>query len=244
MSGRKHSRRRGSSLEEFEEHELKSGVILVGRRRDEEVYPRQSEPTMQSIGVLLVAVERGAALPVWVGRCQDRVSDVVLLISNSDESAAAMTKRIEQRAHLLTGSDHQRGVAVLVVDISQLTADATRARREIADCLLAYLTHVGEGVLLLLAEESATLESRSELLSMAGALAQKVRGTRISISLHFGKASEAEPPKGLLEVAESGTRRTSRRPPPQSGEMPKAPILPHLHKASSLPPRRRLRSTG
>lgn len=230
-------------LEEFDEHELKSGVILVGRRR-EEVYPRQSEPTMQSSGVLLVAVERGAALPAWVGRCQDRVSDVVLLISNSDEAADALTKRIEQRAHLLPDSDHQRGLAVLVVDIAQLSADAARARREIADCLLSYLTHVGQGILLLLAEESASLESRAELLSMVGALAQEVRGTSISISLHFGKASETEPPKELLEVAEPAMRRTSRRPPPQSGEMPKAPALPHLHKASSMPPRRRLRSTG
>lgn len=199
---------------------------------------------MQSTGVLLVAVERGAALPAWVGRCQDRVSDVVLLVSNSDECAEALTRRIEQRAHLLSDSDHQRGLAVLVVDITHPSAEAALARREIADCLLTYLTRVGEGVLLLLAEETASLESRSELLSMAGALAQEVRGTKISISLHFGKASETEPPQKLLELAVPMMRRTSRRPPPQSGEMPKAPNLPHLHKATPVPPRRRLRSTG
>lgn len=199
---------------------------------------------MQTAGVLLVAVERGATLPAWVGRCQDRVSDVVLLVSNSDEPAEALTKRIEQRVHLLSDSDHQRGLAVFVVDIAHTSADAALARKRIADCLLAYLAQVGEGVLLLLVDESASLESRSELLSLVGVLAQEVRGTKISISLRFGKAVEKEPPQELVVFPEPILRRTSRRPPPQSGEMLRASTVPPLHKASSISPRRRLRNTA
>src|SRR5512133_4101591 len=240
MSGHKQSRRRGSSLTVFEEHELKSGVILVGRRRGE-MLPREVEPSMQTAGVLLVAVERGAALPTWVGRCPERVSDVFVLVSNADEPAEALKRRREQRLHLLTESDYQRGLAVLVVGNGQTSTEAELSRRNVADRLLSYLAEVGQGMLLLLAAENASLEPRSQLLSMAGALAPEVRGTRIAISLRFGAEGDHEPPQEIVALAEPVTRRTSRRPPPQSGEMLRAD-LPQLHKAHSVTPKRRLRA--
>lgn len=243
MSGHKHSRKRGSSLIVFEEHELKSGVILVGRRRGE-MLPREVEPTMQTAGVLLIAVERGAALPTWVGRCPDRVSDVFVLVSNSDEPAEALQKRLEQRLHLLSESDYQRGLAVLVVGNGFASTAAELSRRNIADRLLSYLAEIGQGMLLLLADENASLDTRSQLLSMAGALAQEVRGTRISISLRFGAQGECEPPQEILALSEPIARRTSRRPPPQSGEMLRTEAVAPLHKATSVAPKRRLRSAG
>jgi hypothetical protein len=202
---------------------------------------------MQTAGVLLVAVERGAALPTWVGRCQDKVSDVCVLVSNSYEPTEALLKRVDQRLHLLSESNYQRGLAVLVVDNVCATADAEESRKRIADRLLSYLAEVSQGMLLLLAEESASLESRTQLLSLAGSLAQDVRGTRISISVRFGTLRESEPPQEISTLSEPIARRTSRRPPPQSGEMLRvsvaAPPAP-LHKAPSLAPKRRLSSTG
>jgi hypothetical protein len=195
---------------------------------------------MQSTGVLLVAVERGASLPTWIGHCQDKVSDVFLLVGNSEESRDVLLKRVEQRLTLLSESGHRRGLVVLVADPSPASIDTEEARMQVADRLLGYLAQLGEGILLLLSEDSAPLESRVQLLSMAGTLAQQVRGTKLSISVRFGAQNTSEPPQELFSLSHSVGRRTSRRPPPQSGQMPKPSLVPTLHKTASVLPKRRL----
>jgi len=194
---------------------------------------------MHTPGVLLVAVEKGASLPTWIGHCQDKVSDVFLLVSTIEEPRDALVKRIEQRLALLTESEHQRGLVVLVADPNPASAESEEARMQVADRLLGYLAQLGEGLLLLLTEDSAPLESRVQLLSMAGTLAQRVRGTRLSISVRFGAQGASEPPQELFTLAPA-VRRTTRRPPPQSGQMPKPSLIPPLHKVPSVLPKRRL----
>ncbi len=195
---------------------------------------------MQPTGVLLVAVERGASLPIWIGHCQDKVSDVFLLVGNNEEPTDTLLKRIEQRLTLLSESEHQRGLVVLVAEPGYASPETEQMRMEVADRLLGYLAQLGEGILLLLSEDTASLESRVQLLSMAGTLAQQVRGTRLSISVRFGSQSSSEPPQELFSLTHSALRRTSRRPPPQSGQMPKPSMVPPLHKAPSVLPKRRL----
>jgi hypothetical protein len=239
MAGHRHSRRKRSERVEIEEHELKSGVILA-ERRGGGLLPRELEPTMQTAGILLVAVESGAALPLWIGHCQDKVSDVFVLVSNTDEPPDALLRRVEQRLALLAGSEHRRGLVVLVTEPSCASPEAEEARMQVANRLLGHLAQVGEGMLLLLTEESAPIESRVQLLSMAGTLAQKVRGTRLSISVRFGSRRDSHPPQEILGLAEPSARRTSRRPPAKSGQMPKPSMVPTLRKATSVLPKRRL----
>lgn len=199
---------------------------------------------MQTAGVLLVAVESGAFLPPWLGHCQDRVSDVFVLVGNADEPADALLKRVEQRVSLLAESEHRLGLVVLVVEPGPASPEAASLRMRVSDRLLGYLDQLGEGMLLLLTEESASLESRMQLLSMAGNLAQQVKGTKLSVSVRFGSQHAQEPPQEILRLAQSPVRRTSRRPPPQSGQMLKPSIVPTLHKAPSMLPRRRYSNAG
>jgi hypothetical protein len=83
-----------------------------------------------------------------------------------------------------------------------------------------------------------------QLLSMAGTLAQQVRGTKLSISVRFGAQNTSEPPQELFSLSHTTSRRTTRRPPPQSGQMPKPSMVPALHKTlhrePSVLPKRRL----
>jgi hypothetical protein len=218
---------------------MKSGVILA-ERRGGGLLPRELEPTMQTAGVLLVAVERGAALPTWIGHCQDKVSDVFVLVGNTMEPTDALLRRVEQRLALLTDTEQRRGMAVLVAERGHASPEAEQVRAQVADRLLSYLARVGQGMLLLLTEESASLESRVQLLSMAGVLAQQVRGTQISINVRFGTQNGCEPPEEILSLGAIPMRRTSRRPPPHSGQMPKPSMVPSVHKAPSLLPKRRM----
>lgn len=243
MKGRIRLPRKSSPAVEMQEREPKSGVILAGRRGGG-LLPRELEHTMQTTGVLLVAVERGASLPNWIGHCQDRVSDVFLLVGNLEEPRDALLKRVEQRLTLLSESEPQRGLVVLVAEPSPASPEAEEARMQVADRLLGYLSKLGEGILLLLSDDTAPLESRVQLLSMAGTLAQQVRGTKLSISVRFGTQNACEPPQELFSLSHATARRTTRRPPPQSGQMPKPSMVPALHKTvhrePSVLPKRRL----
>jgi hypothetical protein len=195
---------------------------------------------MQTAGVLLVVVEKGAVLPTWIGRCQDRVSDVFVVVGNAEEPADALLKRVEQRLNLLTGSEHQRGFTVLVAAGGRPSVEVEQSRIQVADRLQRYLAELGQGLLLLLTDESASLESRVQLLSMAGVLAQQVRGTRISINVRFGSLHGDVLPPELLASTEPPLRRASRRPPAESGQMLRPSAMPQLHKAPTLLPKRRV----
>ncbi|HEY5956382.1 MAG TPA: hypothetical protein VIV60_07520, partial [Polyangiaceae bacterium] len=228
---------------ENEERELKSEVILA-RHRGGGMLPRELEPTMQTAGVLLVAVERGAVLPSWIGHCQDKVSDVFMLIENNEEPRDALLRRVDQRLALLSDAEHRLGLMVLVAAPGNADEETESARVAVAERLLSYLSQLGEGTLLMLTDERAALDSRVQLLSMAGVLAQQLRGTKLSVSVRFGAQAFNEPPKEVFELAEP-PRRGSRRPPLKSGQMPKASLIPPIHKALPLlTPRRRFGTAG
>jgi hypothetical protein len=198
---------------------------------------------MQTAGVLLVAVEGGAVLPTWIGRCQDKVSDVFVLAGSNEEPAEALLRRVEQRVSLLARNGVERGIAVLVTAGDTVSTAAEIARLRLTQALLGYLSHLNEGSLLLLTEEDAPLDSRIQLLSTAGNLAQQLRGTNISVNVRFGSLSDTDPPPELL-APQPPLRRTTRRPPPKSGQMLKPSLSPPLHKAPTLLPRRKLGNVG
>jgi hypothetical protein len=200
---------------------------------------------MQTAGVLLVAVEGGALLPTWIGRCQDRVSDVFVLAGSSEEPADALLRRVEQRVSLLTGGTANRGLAVLVTEGGPVSTAAEIARLRVAQTLLHYLSTLKDGTLLLLTDEDAPLESRVQLLSTAGNLAQQLRGTNISVSVRFGTLTDTHPPQEIFGSPKPPPlRRASRRPPPQSGQMLRPSLVPPLHKSPAVLPRRKLSEAG
>ena len=219
-------------------------AILAGRRGGGSL-PRELERNMQTAGVLLVVVESGAILPNWISRCQDKVSDVFVLAGSFEEPAEALLHRVEQRLLLLNRHGVERGLAVLVTKGAAVSTATEIARLRLAQALLRYLSHASEGYLLLITDENAPSESRSQLLSTAENLTQQLRGTNISVNVRFRSLSETAPPPELLTSSQSpSTRKATRRPPPKSGQMLKAELAPSLHKSPSVVPRRKLSEAG
>lgn len=163
-------------------------------------------------GVLLVIVEAGAKLPVWLASCQDKVSDTVVLVAASDESPTRFAKRATQRIQALRDSD-QRIQAAVIVPADQLVADEVLSSRlDISQAILSQQAHYNRGRLLLLSGQSLQPEAQLDLLNLAGTLSERLQGTKLTVALHFGAASDAEPPRELLEAAPIPHRSSSRRP--------------------------------
>jgi hypothetical protein len=129
---------------------------------------------------------------------------------------------------------------VLVTDGGPLSTGAEISRLRLAQALLGYLAAFNDGTLLLITDEDAPLESRVQLLSTAGNLAQQLRGTNISVSVRFGTLTDSEPPQEITgSVPMPALRRSPRQPPPQSGQMLKPSLVPSLHKSPAIPLQRR-----
>lgn len=170
-------------------------------------------------GVLLVIVEAGAKLPVWLASCQDKVSDTVVLVGASDESPARFATRATQRIQALRDSD-QRIQAAVIVPADQLVADEVLSSRlKISQAVLSQQAHYNRGRLLLLSGRALQPEAQLALLNLAGTLSERLQGTKLTVALHFGAASDAEPPHELLETAPISHRASSRRPSSRSGEV-------------------------
>ena len=186
-------------------------------------------------GVLLVIVEAGAKLPVWLASCQGKVSDTVVLVAASDESPTRFAKRAIQRIQALRDSD-QRIQAAVIVPADQLVADEVLSSRlNISQAVLSQQAHYNRGRLLLLSGQTLQPDAQLDLLKLAGTLSERLQGTKLTVALHFGAASDAEPPRELLEAAPISHRRSSRRPssgssvatksaPPQDVELVSAVI--------------------
>ena len=172
-------------------------------------------------GVLLVIVEAGAKLPVWLASCQDKVSDTVVLVAARDESPTRFAKRATQRIQALRDSD-QRIQAAVIVPADQLAADEVLSSRlNISQAVLSQQAHYNRGRLLLLSGRALQPEAQLDLLNLAGTLSERLQGTKLTVALHFGAASDAEPPRELLETAPISHRSSSRRPSSRNSVTPK-----------------------
>jgi hypothetical protein len=167
---------------------------------------------MSVAGVLLVVVEGGATLPPWLASCQGKVSDTIVLVSAPDEQANHFAARAVQRLNALGTSDQRIQVAVLVPSDQVVGADVIATRLNITQAILAEMSRHNRGRLLLVTGRNLNPEAQIELLKLAGVLSERLQRTKLTVSLHFGAASEADPPHELLDVSPASQRRSSRNP--------------------------------
>ena len=176
---------------------------------------------MPMSGVLLVIVESGAMLPPWLSSCQDKVSDTLVLASASDELPTRFAARVILRINALHDSDQRIQAAVFIPSDRVVGAEVLSSRLRISQAILSQLALHNRGRLLLLTGHSLQPEAQLELLNLAGALSEQLHGTKLSVALYFGAASDAEPPRELLESAPV-SQRGSRRPSSRSGTRTKS----------------------
>jgi hypothetical protein len=176
---------------------------------------------MQSPGVLLLIVENGATLPPWLGSCQEKVSDTVVLVAAPDESTARFAARAIQRVVSLGDSDQRIQAAVLIPADAEVTAEVLLSRLEISQAILTHMARHGRGQLLLLTSRALHEAAQLQLLTLAGTLTERLHGTKMNVALRFGAATQAEAPHELVEGAPPSQRRSSRRPSSRSGPMVK-----------------------
>jgi hypothetical protein len=174
------------------------------------------ERHMPMSGVLLVIVETGAKLPAWLASCQDKVTDTVVLVAAVDETPSRFARRASQRIQHLGDSDHRIQAAVVVPADEVVSDEALSSRQKICESVLAQLAHNNRGRLLLLTGGALQAEAQLELLNLAGALSERLHGTKLTVALHFGAAAHSEPPRELLEPAPNSHRGASRRPSSRS----------------------------
>jgi hypothetical protein len=104
-------------------------------------------------------------------------------------SSASEAQRTRHGLDLLWRRGHYLRVAVLACnEATDLASVAHRA--EVAHELLTAVSAVGFGRLLLSARNCASMQLRGELLSLSGALRQRLQGSPATVSVRFGGASE------------------------------------------------------
>ncbi len=194
---------------------------ILAERRKGRSHLSSVEFFMQSSGVLLLVVENGARLPPWLGSCQGKVSDTVVLVSASGEPPSRFSTRAIQRVDALSDSDQRIQTAVLVPSDGEAGAEALTTRLNIAQAILKHMSRYGRGQLLLLTGRELDAAAQLQLLNLAGTLTERLHGTKMTVALRFGAASETEPPHELTDAAPSSQRRSSRRPSSRSGPMAK-----------------------
>ena len=121
----------------------------------------------------------------------------------------------------LSDSDQRIQTAVLVPSDGEAGAEALTTRLNIAQAILKHMSRYGRGQLLLLTGRELDAEAQLQLLNLAGTLTESLHGTKMTVALRFGAASESEPPHELTDAAPSSQRRSSRRPSSRSGPMAK-----------------------
>ncbi len=180
---------------------------------------------MPMSGVLLVIVESGASLPPWLSACQDKVSDTLVLASASDEHPSRFAARVVQRVVALRDSDQRIQAAVFIPSDRVVGTDVLSSRLKISQTILSQLALHNRGRLLLLTGHALKPEAQLELLNLAGTLSEQLHGTKLTVALHFGAASDVEPPRELLETAplsQRGSRRASSRSSTTTKSVPPA----------------------
>jgi hypothetical protein len=130
--------------------------------------------------VSLVVMEPGSEWPCHIGHHSNLVA-----FSQRGEKLLQRTK--EELFTLHRGQQNVR-LAVLACN-GETGGEADGYRAQIARTLLAAVTRTTFGRLVLSASGGASLEVRQELLALAGALSEQLRGTTATVSLRFTEAS-------------------------------------------------------
>jgi hypothetical protein len=130
--------------------------------------------------VSLVVMEPGSEWPCHIGHHSNLVA-----FSQRGEKLLKRTK--EELFTLHRGQQNVR-LAVLACN-GETGGEADGYRAQIARTLLAAVTRTTFGRLVLSASGGASLEVRQELLALAGALSEQLRGTTATVSLRFTEAS-------------------------------------------------------
>jgi hypothetical protein len=153
--------------------------------------------------IALIVMEPGSEWPGHVGDAED----VVAFAHGGEGLLATIEHRLD--------SIRQRGQHVRVAILAcNEAADsvATLQRSAVATVLLRAVTSAGLGRLLLSAGANASVPLRREMLSLVGALSQKIEGTTASVSVRFGgDRTRAD------DVGPKGLARTHRRPESMTG---------------------------
>jgi hypothetical protein len=207
---------------------------ILAERRKSGSHSSRVEIFMQLSGVLLVVVESGAALPSWLGSCQSKVSDTVVLVAAPDEMSNRFSTRAIQRVDALTDSDQRIQTAVFVPSDLPAGDDVLATRQNISQAILSHMTRHGRGQLLLLTGRELQPDAQLQLLNLAGTLTERLHGTKMSVALRFGAASHTEPPHELTDAAPPSQRRSSKRPSSRSGPMVKTVPPPEKELVSAV----------
>jgi hypothetical protein len=156
----------------------------------------------------IVVLEAGAAWPSWLSEYQRLAPSSVVIAQASGEPVASFQTRVQTRvAEACSRSDAafvRVGVLVAAHDPQQVRAKLRlRVARALADAMTTDGAHERE---LVLAGDSEDLnQSQHELLALAGALCDELRGKRINVRVRFTSAT-------------SGVMRTVTPSSPDSSE--------------------------
>jgi hypothetical protein len=160
--------------------------------------------------ISLVVMEQGSQ---WPGQVRDS-GDVVAVGSGQD----GLLQRTRQELDLLRRRGQQVRIAVLACNgVADVGSVAHRA--ELVDELLTAVSAVAFGRLVLSTADGASMHLRRELLLLAGALSQRLRGTSTTVSVKFGGVVRGtldlqprpvrRPPRGRSEASPTAELRAS-----------------------------------
>lgn len=130
--------------------------------------------------VSLVVMEPGSE---WPGHLGDSVDLIAFSMGGE-----ALLHKTEEKLDALRREQHDVRVAVLACN-EEADAQTGTCRAKVARTLLAAVTRAKFGRLVLTASSRASLRVRHELLLLAGALSEQLRGTTATVSLKFTEAS-------------------------------------------------------
>ena len=131
----------------------------------------------------IVVMEPGSDWPGQIGYSMNVVA--------SCDGGEDMFRRTQEKLGALHGS--KTGVRVAVLACNSATDGAALVRRaQVARALLGAVTFSTCGRLILGASERASHQLRQELLALAEALNDEVRGTTATVSLRFAESSHGK----------------------------------------------------
>jgi hypothetical protein len=128
----------------------------------------------------MIVMESGSD---WPGQVGDETN--VVLPSDGSED---LLHKTEEKLEALRRGNHSVRVAVLACNAAE-GAGAAAARAELARMLFGTVTGALHGRLILSASAHATRQLREELLRLAGALTEGLRGRRATVSVQFTEPS-------------------------------------------------------